>query len=79
MSLTWTYIAPEGAAKTITVTYDTGEWTHVREVNAVFAEDGSYDAEATETRVSEVGAGVQNKINVGVLTAPPEVDPSAAP
>ena len=81
MSLTWTYTAPEGAATSITVTYNTGEWTHVREVNAVFDSEGVYDADATETRVAQVGMGVQEKIKVGVLNAPdPDpVEPTADP
>lgn len=76
MSLTWTYTAPEGAATSISVTFNTGEWLHVRDVNAVFDSEGVYDADATEARVAEVGMGVQNKINVGVLTAPVEETPT---
>jgi hypothetical protein len=67
MSLTWTYTAPEGAATAITVTYDTGEWTHVRDVNAVFTANGEYDADATEIRVGEVALGVENKIISGAI------------
>jgi hypothetical protein len=40
-------------------------------VNAVFT-DGSYDSDATEARVVEVGLGVANKIAVGAITPPVE-------
>lgn len=78
MSITYTYLAPEGAATTTEVTFDNGSWIHTRPVNVVFAEDGSYDAEATEARIAEVAAGVENKMNVGAITAPTE-DPAETP
>ena len=73
MAVTWTYSAPEGDDTTVEVTFtsDSPALTHVRAVNAVFT-DGSYDADATEVRVSEVGAGVENKIAVGAITQPEE-------
>lgn len=67
MPVTWTYNAPEENETTITVSFTDGTITHDRSVNAVFT-DGSYDATATETRVAEVGAGVENKIALGVIT-----------
>lgn len=69
MAVTWTYDAPAGDATTVEVTFvsDSPEVTHVRSVNAVFT-DGSYDADATEVRVSEVGRGVEHKIAVGVIS-----------
>lgn len=78
MSLTWTYTPPAGAVKTVTVTFNTGDWVHVREVNAVFTANGEYDADATEIRVGEVGMGVQNKIITGTLVAPTNDDEQVA-
>ena len=73
MAVTWTYNAPSGDETTVevTLTSDSPSLTHVRSVNAVFT-DGSYDSDATEVRVSEVGAGVENKIAVGAITPPEE-------
>jgi len=67
MPVTWTYTAPEGENTTVDVSFTDGTITHERSVNAVFT-DESYDATATETRVAEVGAGVENKIALGVIT-----------
>jgi len=78
MTVTYTYNAPEGEDKSVDVTFTDGTITHARGVNAVFAE-GVYDAEATETRVSEVARGVEHKIAVGAITAPAEEDPAEAP
>ena len=66
MSLTWTYNAPAENETVVNVSFTDGTITHERSVNAVFT-DGSYDATATETRVAEVGAGVENKIALGVI------------
>ncbi len=73
MAVTWTYDAPSGDETTVEVTFtsDSPSLTHVRSVNAVFT-DGSYDSDATEVRVSEVGSGVENKIAVGAINAPEE-------
>lgn len=71
MAVTWTYEAPEGDATVVEVTFTDGTITHTRSVNAVFV-DGVYDADATETRVSEVGAGVEHKIAAGVISIPAE-------
>jgi len=77
MAVTWTYDAPEGDATVVEVTFTDGTITHTRSVNAVFT-DGSYDATATETRVGEVGAGVEHKIAAGVISIPVE-DPEEEP
>jgi len=71
MAVTWTYEAPEEDATVVEVTFTDGTITHTRNVNAVFV-DGVYDATATETRVGEVGAGVENKIAAGVISIPAE-------
>ena len=67
MAVTYTYNAPAETEPTIMVTFTDGTITHRRSVNAVYV-NGSYDADATEARVSEVAAGVENKIAVGVIT-----------
>ena len=73
MAITTAYDAPTGDETTVEVTFtsDSPSLTHVRAVNAVFT-SGTYDATATATRVAEVALGVQNKIAVGVITAPVE-------
>ena len=43
----------------------------MRSVNAIYV-DGSFDADATEARVSEVAAGVENKIAAGIITVESE-------
>ena len=73
MAVTWTYEAPEEDATVVEVTFTDGTITHVRAVNAVFV-DGVYDADATEVRVGEVGAGVEHKISAGVIMEPEEAD-----
>ena len=67
MAVTYTYNPPSESEPTVMVTFTDGTITHERSVNAVYT-DGSYDAEATETRVAEVAAGVENKIALGVIT-----------
>ena len=76
MAVTWTYEAPDGDTTVVEVTFTDGTIEHTRTVNAVFV-DGVYDADATETRVGEVAAGVEHKIAVGVISIPAE-DPEAA-
>lgn len=66
MAVTYTYDAPEEDATIVDVTFTDGTIIHNRAVNAVFI-DGVYDASATEARVSEVAAGVENKIAVGAI------------
>jgi len=67
MTVTYTYNAPHESEPTVMVTFTDGTITHERSVNAVYT-DGSYDAIATEARVEEVAAGVENKIALGVIT-----------
>ena len=82
MPVTYTYNPPSESEPTVMVTFTDGTITHERSVNAVFT-DGSYDAEATETRVAEVALGVEHKIAVGVITEetenPPQSDTTPAP
>lgn len=58
--------APEGAAKTVPVTFTVAGLNYSRMVNAVFRGD-TYDADETALRVLDVGRGVLNKISLGVL------------
>ena len=67
MTITYTYNPPSESEPTVMVTFTDGTITHERSVNAVYT-DGSYDAEATETRVGEVALGVEHKIALGVIT-----------
>ena len=71
MAITTAYDAPTGDETTVEVTFtsDSPSLTHVRAVNAVFT-SGSYDATATAARVAEVALGVENKVALGVITAP---------
>ena len=73
MAITTAYDAPTGDETTVEVTFtsDSPSLTHVRAVNAVFT-SGSYDADATAARVAEVALGVENKVALGVITAPVE-------
>jgi hypothetical protein len=53
----------------IKVTFTDGTVTHSRSVNVCFAADGTtYDEAATDARITEVGAGVEHKIAVGVIS-----------
>ena len=59
----------------VTFTEDstTPNTVHTRMVNVCFEADGTtYDADATDARIAEVGAGVAHKIAAGVITAPAE-------
>jgi len=71
MAVTWTYNAPEGDATVVEVTFTDGTTTIERGVNAVFV-NGVYAADATETRVGEVAAGVEYKIAAGVISVSTE-------
>jgi hypothetical protein len=54
----------------VTFTEDatTPNTTHTRMVNVCFAADGTtYDEDATNARIAEVGAGVAHKITLGVI------------
>lgn len=44
--------------------------THERPVNVCWDSDGNYDHEATLVRCQEMANGVENKINLGVITNP---------
>ena len=67
MAVSWEYDAPEDSETYVQVMFTSGNIQHQRSVKAVFKELGLYDAEATETRVSEVALGVENKIACGVI------------
>ena len=56
-------------ARTVPVTFTSGEIVHQRDVNAVLTAGGKYDAEATAARVDEVALGVAHKIDIGAITA----------
>lgn len=58
------------ATGTVTVNFASGNVEHPRLVNAVLKQDGGYDQLATGARVAEVAAGVQRKIELGVIGAP---------
>ena len=70
MNISHSYSAPADGATVVSVTFtcDSPSLDHVRDVNAVFDEDGSYNEGLTEQRVVEVGLGVKNKIAVGTIT-----------
>lgn len=55
------------ATRKVLVTFSEGELSHTREVNAVFADDGKHDREATRKRVDEVAQGVAHKFSLGLL------------
>ena len=52
---------------TVPVTFELDGLVHTRPVNAVLAEDGTHDREATLARVEDVGRGVAHKFALGVL------------
>tara|TARA_Y100001951_G_C11289985_1_gene271440 strand:+ start:766 stop:978 length:213 start_codon:yes stop_codon:yes gene_type:complete len=66
-SITYTYEAPTSGETTVEVTYEYEGVEHTRSVNAVFDGSGNYDSDGTAVRVSEVGLGVIQKINLGVI------------
>ena len=76
MSVSYTFLPPEGAITSVDVTFTYEGKIHVRPVNAVFDSDGVYDATATEERVQQVALGVQNKMISGAIVEPTE-DPAA--
>ena len=70
---------PEDNTKTITVESDvtdievefksdSPDVTHTRFVNVCFDDSGNYDDTATKTRCAELARGIENKINVGVIS-----------
>ena len=56
------------SCRNIKVLFTMGEVEHERMVNVVFDEEGEYDHEATLARIEQVMMGVENKINLGVIT-----------
>jgi len=53
----------------VTFTSDDPAVTHTRMVNVCFEADGTtYDSDATDARIAEVGAGVEHKIAAGVIS-----------
>lgn len=67
----------EGATKEIEVDVtdiqvefksDSPDITHTRAVNVCFDSSGNYDDTATKARCAEVAMGVENKINVGIIS-----------
>ena len=65
-------------ARTVPVTFTSGESVHKRDVNAVLKDDGSYDKAGTAARVEEVAQGVAHKIAAGAIKMPkPVTEPSA--
>ena len=53
----------------VTFTSDDPAVTHTRMVNVCFEADGTtYDSDATDARIAEVGAGVGHKIAAGVIS-----------
>ena len=68
---------PENEGETIDTTVDCrdieieftdGTITHRRMVNVCYDADGEYDEAATDIRIGEMAAGVENKIAVGVIS-----------
>ena len=70
---------PEDKEKTIETTADvtdievefksdSPDVTHTRFVNVCYDGSGNYDDTATKARCAEVAMGVENKINVGVIS-----------
>ena len=47
---------------------DSPDITHTRAVNVCFDSSGNYDDTATKARCAEVAMGVENKINVGIIS-----------
>ena len=68
---------PENEGETIDTTVDCrdieieftdGTITHRRTVNVCYNADGEYDEAATDVRIGEMAAGIENKIAVGVIS-----------
>tara|TARA_B100002019_G_scaffold173802_1_gene150238 strand:+ start:266 stop:535 length:270 start_codon:yes stop_codon:yes gene_type:complete len=49
-------------------TSDSPEIEHERYVNVCVDDQGNYDEDATDVRIAEVAAGVENKIAVGAIS-----------
>lgn len=52
----------------IKVRFTDGTITHERTVNVCYDSEGAYDETATDTRIGEVAAGVENKIAAGAIS-----------
>ena len=52
----------------IQVRFTDGTVTHERTVNVCYDADGNYDEAATDIRIGEVAAGIENKIAVGTIS-----------
>ena len=68
---------PDNEGETIDTTVDCrdmeveftdGTITHRRMINVCYDADGEYDEAATDIRIGEMAAGVENKIAVGVIS-----------
>lgn len=62
------------ATRRVPVTFQDGDVTHTRDVNAVLTDSGRYDRAGTAARVADVALGVAQKITLGVITAAPADD-----
>lgn len=60
--------AYDGETRTVDVTFNHASVKHRRPVNACLDGDGNYDQAATANRVAQVAAGVEAKIEAGVIT-----------
>lgn len=61
-------VTNEKPCKDIQVEFTEGSVTHTRMVNVCYDSDGNYDEAATDVRISEVAAGVENKIACGAIS-----------
>lgn len=66
--------AYDAETRAVRVTFESGDITHKRSVNAVLTDAGDYDADATAARVEQVASGVAHKIACGAITATSDVD-----
>lgn len=64
------------SSSSVPVTFEHMGVRHERSVNACLTDKGRYDEEATAARVNDVAAGVAHKIQLGVITNPPEPEVS---
>ena len=64
--------AYDAEARSVRVTFTSGDVVHKRSVNAVLTDAGEYDAEATAAQVEQVAAGVAHKIACGAIIGDPE-------
>ena len=57
-----------GDCRDMEVEFTDGTITHRRMINVCYDADGEYDEAATDIRIGEMAAGVENKIAVGVIS-----------